>query len=123
MGLLVATLHADELVIAKIDSNTVSERDRERIEGLLESLKGHETQINTMMRQMYRREDLRKRDQAFLPIIHEMVLATESLNVYLNNKDKKELKQYFVHRDKFLALLENLKQKYGYGQMGLGGRD
>ncbi len=112
MSLMIATLHADELVVSKINSETAGDRDRERITGLLEALKRHKNRFEKMLEQTYDREDLRRRDQKVMPLIQEMISATDSLNNYMDNKSEKELHQYFVHRDRFLELADKVKEEY-----------
>lgn len=107
---LTATFHADELVRSKINSGTSTKLDQERVANLLEALKRHKKRFEEMLEQTYKHQDDRERDQEWLPIVQELILATDALNEYLENKNENKLEQYILHRDKFLEKLTRVKQ-------------
>ena len=109
-SLLFATLHADELVVSKLNSGTVTKQDQIRVVDLLKSLERHQKRLREMLDRTYEHQNLQERDQKYLPAVQELISATNALNKYLINGDKNEseLKRYFLHRDKFLEKLKEL---------------
>ncbi len=109
-GLLITSMHLNEVVMSKAVNNTVSERDEIRIEDSLAALKRHGERTESMLQETYERADLRERDKKVLPLIHKIADATQALDDYLKGKRKEDLDTYFKDRDEFVKQLEDLKK-------------
>jgi hypothetical protein len=77
----------------------------------LAALQRHEKRIDRMLKEMYDKTELRKRDEAIKPLLHEIIASTVALNQYMQSRNTTGRDAYFKHRDRFVEDLEKLKKE------------
>jgi len=100
--LMVTSMHLNETIINKAIAGNATDNDQRRIEDSVGSLRRFEDRYSYMLEQMYHESSLLERDEAFRPIIKELIASTDALLSFLKSKELADRDRYFVHRDAFL---------------------
>ena len=107
-SLLITSMHLNEVIFSKVLSGNATKLDLRRVEDSLSALKRHEKRMDHMLKNMYEKPELRKRDEAIKPLIREITASTEALSSFLKTQDLTDKNNYFKHRDAFVMMLKKM---------------